>query len=324
MKKLLLLALLYPLAAFAQPFTLYQLWPYGDDAAGNQIGFESVDHSFTITDQNAISFWSTMDEESGKDAVVAKIDKGFIELGRMFQSADGEILVIGVGGERPRMEAYALRSGEKLAEFPETQLALVDDQATLSGPLSARLTSALKKAVNAPEWWRAAWSYHRSMIQNWRESVRTTDANLAPMAPADIKDLPAVQALLAGPFQPVSNKGLAGNWSCRSMQVEPLGVYAYPNFKCAITGSGSKLEFTKLTGSQRKNGRLYADANPLELVFLGGSSVNDDPKGEYSRASSPEPLDSDAYGVLLQRAPNHLVMVFNTDGTSYEVFELKR
>jgi hypothetical protein len=28
--------------------------------------------------------------------------------------------------------------------------------------------------------------------------------------------------------------------------------------------------------------------------------------------------------VLLQRAPNHLVMVFNTDGTSYEVFELKR
>src|SRR4030095_4907424 len=64
-----------------------------------------------------------------------------------------------------------------------------------------------------------------------------------------------------------------GDYDCRTIKVgsPPTGMLsyiAYPAFLCRIAVDGESAELTKLTGSQRPIGRLFAD-NDRRLIFLG-------------------------------------------------------
>jgi len=192
-------------------------------------------------------------------------------------------------------------------------------------PVSAE--TAKTRANGTPEWASAAWPEHRSNISNWPAQVSQVNDLISAAEPDARADLPTISELLTEPFGVIAPAALLGNWRCRSLQAGSLGVFVYPYFKCAIRVDGKHLEFAKLSGSQRSSGRLYADSEK-RWIYLGGASVNEDPSVAYSQLKRPgpssEPLESDVYGVLQQRAPNHLVLLINPDGESYEVYELRR
>ncbi|MFN3475752.1 MAG: DUF4893 domain-containing protein [Blastomonas sp.] len=54
-----------------------------------------------------------------------------------------------------------------------------------------------------------------------------------------------------------------------------LAFVAYPDFLCAIYGSGKTRQFVKLTGSQRPVGYIHADTR-RSGVFLGSLMLGDD------------------------------------------------
>lgn len=54
-----------------------------------------------------------------------------------------------------------------------------------------------------------------------------------------------------------------------------LAFIAYPDFVCAIYGSGATRQFVKLTGSQRPVGHIHADGK-RNGVFLGSLMLGDD------------------------------------------------
>jgi hypothetical protein len=54
-----------------------------------------------------------------------------------------------------------------------------------------------------------------------------------------------------------------------------LAFIAYPDFACAIYGSGDRRQFVKLTGSQRPVGFIHADGK-RRGVFLGSLMLGDD------------------------------------------------
>jgi hypothetical protein len=63
-----------------------------------------------------------------------------------------------------------------------------------------------------------------------------------------------------------------GDYRCRTMKLGGLsGMLSYPWFKCRVELSpGGDLTLTKVTGSQRQQGKLYPDPdNPNRLIFLG-------------------------------------------------------
>ncbi len=54
-----------------------------------------------------------------------------------------------------------------------------------------------------------------------------------------------------------------------------LAYIAYPDFVCAVYGSGDRRQFVKLTGSQRPVGYIHADGK-RSGVFLGSLMLGDD------------------------------------------------
>lgn len=318
--------LLLPTACWAQPFVVYPINALGDNAYGNQVAFDGIAHAFTVTDETQFVFASTQDEDAGKSAVKQTITDGRVALTALYQSGDGEVLLATIAGKRARIETFNLRTGASLGTLPPAQLRLSPAAASVDGPLPAALQKALDTAKRAPEWWRAAWPYHRSQIDQWQIQVESVNTELQRVPTADRAKLPHVNRLLKPPFASL-DLAFTGNWRCRSFQANALGLYDYPAFNCLIRAEGEQWIFSKTTGSQRRHGKLYRDG-VNRLVFLGGSSVNDDPHGVYSRAdagsAAAEPLESDSYGFVIQRGPRHLVMLLDTDGASYEVLELTR
>jgi Domain of unknown function (DUF4893) len=189
------------------------------------------------------------------------------------------------------------------------------------------LASATERTKAEPEWSQLAWPPHRANVLSWRQNVEQVDQLLAGVALDDRRDLPTAKNLLKGPWLQPNEDALLGNWRCRSLQATSLGLYVNPDFKCTIARRDGQLAFAKISGSQRRTGVLYRDPDH-GFVFLGGATVNDDPTVTYSAlaqpVASPNPLDNDTYGWLKQRSRNHVVMLFNTDGSSYEIYELRR
>lgn len=108
---------------------------------------------------------------------------------------------------------------------------------------------------------------------------------------------------LADPLPP------EGKYLCSTHKLggQFLAFIAYPDFICAIYGSGDKRQFVKLTGSQRPVGYIHADTK-RSGVFLGSLMLGDDeglvPYGqdkERDLAGTVERIGKDRWRIVFPR-----------------------
>lgn len=137
------------------------------------------------------------------------------------------------------------------------------------------------------------------------------------------KDRKAIYQVLSRKAEAISSKELLALKRVRSIQVGKLGAYKYSFFKCNFKQKPNGLFFEKTTGSQRRSGFIYPnDAN--SLVFLGGSSVNNDPQNRYSGLSkNKQDTEHDTFGYLIKRQ-GKIFAVFHRSSSSYEVYEFTK
>lgn len=123
----------------------------------------------------------------------------------------------------------------------------------------------------APDWRRIATDADRERLRAWRDAwvAATTRARAAGSGAA----LDQQGALFR--FDEALDRPLPppGNYRCRTFKLGAKGAgmpdyTAYPWFACRIAAEGDVTSLTKLTGSQRQVGLLFAAA-PRRGVFLG-------------------------------------------------------
>lgn len=190
----------------------------------------------------------------------------------------------------------------------------------------ATLLPAGGSAADEDGWRAVMHAVHEPMIDRAAERAAAALDGLAADAYGRA-DLPAAQSLLDGAAKPAEHDALLGAWRCRSLQVDPNGLFAYPAFRCeiALTEDGT-LAFTKTSGSQRRHGQLYPHAGG-GWVFLGGRSVNDEPYRPYSATFGDfdgEDLADDSVGRVELLADGRVRMILDADGERVELYELKR
>ncbi len=137
--------------------------------------------------------------------------------------------------------------------------------------------------------------------------------------------LPAVMELMRAVAQPLAGRDLIGDWRCRSIQIDTLGIFGYPPFRCRVRQAGDGLFFEKLTGSQRVSGILYP-RDGVSFVLLGGATVNEEPQRRYtsdSRAPA-EALQHNRAALVTKVGPRRLRVVFPQEGGQFEVLDLTR
>ena len=115
-----------------------------------------------------------------------------------------------------------------------------------------------------------------------------------------------------------------GPYRCRVVKLGRDGrgpaIAAFPPFFCYVEAEDEILTIVKQTGSQRPAGRIYPDAEPTRLVFLGtlalGSEEEPLPYGERT--------DRDMAGVVERVAPFRwrLVLPWPQSGGKLQVIEL--
>ncbi|MBK8066442.1 MAG: DUF4893 domain-containing protein [Rhodanobacteraceae bacterium] len=188
------------------------------------------------------------------------------------------------------------------------------------------LSCAVLAADNDEGWRGVMHDVHEPAID--QAHARATQS-LAQLGEDDygLSDRPGAQALLDAPAKTVEFDALTGDWRCRSLQVDPNGLFAYPAFRCRIelTEDGT-LMFTKTSGSQRRHGQLYPKSDG-HWVFLGGRSVNDDPYRPYSATFGDfdgEDLADDSVGLVEGLGDGRVRMILDADGESVEFYELRR
>lgn len=100
-----------------------------------------------------------------------------------------------------------------------------------------------------------------------------------------------------------------GKYRCATHKLggQFLSFIAYPDFVCAIYGSGDRRQFVKLTGSQRPVGYIHADGK-RSGVFLGSLMLGDDeglvPYGqdkERDLAGTVERIGKDHWRIVFPR-----------------------
>ncbi|MGA4815209.1 DUF4893 domain-containing protein [Pseudomonas aeruginosa] len=107
-----------------------------------------------------------------------------------------------------------------------------------------------------------------------------------------LPELEQLELSLAQPVVAVDEKGLLGDWKCRSTQADQYGIYRYPNFQCRIRRTDRGLFLAKTSGSQRVSGYLFREGTQ-RYVFLGGATVNDEPQVAFSGLAHGAPAESD-------------------------------
>ena len=133
--------------------------------------------------------------------------------------------------------------------------------------------------ARAPTDWRMlATEDDRRRVREWRDGwTEALEQARGAGHEADIAREGALldpDAALGDPMPP------PGDYDCRTIKIgsPPPGLLyyvAYPAFHCRIAVSGQRIAFTKLTGSQRPMGRLFAD-NDRRLIFLGTMQLGDE------------------------------------------------
>jgi hypothetical protein len=135
-------------------------------------------------------------------------------------------------------------------------------------------------------WRSAATTDDRRRIRNWRDAW--VEALAKVRASADAGEIARGGAL----FEPDTSLPNAapppGTYACRTVKLgaaQPglLDYVAYPSFRCRIRLQGGRLEFTKLSGSQRPVGMLFPE-NSRRMIFLGTLMLGDETRAlRYGR-----------------------------------------
>ncbi|HCE6095428.1 TPA: DUF4893 domain-containing protein [Pseudomonas aeruginosa] len=86
-----------------------------------------------------------------------------------------------------------------------------------------------------------------------------------------LPELEQLELSLAQPVVAVDEKGLLGDWKCRSTQADQYGIYRYPNFQCRIRRTDRGLFLEKTSGSQRVSGYLFREVREGEKYLGGGA-----------------------------------------------------
>lgn len=148
-------------------------------------------------------------------------------------------------------------------------------------------TLAAERAVAETVDWRTiATPSDRRRLRDWRSAW--TEALGKARSAGHAGDLSAEglllepDAALADPLPP------AGNYRCRTIKIggqsEALLDYiAYQPFRCRISVENGLLSFTKLSGSQRPVGLIFAE-NSRRMIFLGTLQLGDERRAlQYGR-----------------------------------------
>jgi hypothetical protein len=155
--------------------------------------------------------------------------------------------------------------------------------------------------------------------QGWQDTITARDAErleqrttafaaaLAEVRASEHAGALASDTLLYDPKRQLDNPlPPEGRYLCATHKLggQYLAFIAYPDFVCAIYGSGATRQFVKLTGSQRPVGYIHADTR-RRGVFLGSLMLGDDetlvPYGqdqERDMAGSVERIGTDRWRIV--------------------------
>lgn len=250
------------------------------------------------------------------------------EVLQFFRSQPWELLL--------ETELVPVAEDQRAAEWPfqTTPVAVEGKRLYFSRGVPAQLqpffASHLALPKSAKAWSEIIWPQHMQSVVEYIPAIQDIHAVGEAKDPDSLKARKMVEDLLAAKPVPINPAKLVGDWRVRSVQGSGQIIYAYPFFKCRFSLKDGRLFFEKTTGSQRRSGVLLPDSTE-RMIFLGGSSVNEDPQRGYSQVVNPtsmeggNPPESDSAGVLLQLGPKRCVMFLDARfGSGYEVYELIR
>jgi len=188
--------------------------------------------------------------------------------------------------------------------------ALAATRAPVPTPAPVQAPAASEPAPQAPAPAPASVPPREQATDNWRDYAKAADADrlsrldgawavalklandkghakelaaLGPLADPKARALPHPQP---GP----------GDYRCRTVKLGgSLGFVSYPWFKCHVELTpGGDLVLTKVTGSQRTEGKFYPDTD-TRLVYLGGQAWGADEEKAPAYGAAPE---RDQIGIL--------------------------
>jgi hypothetical protein len=162
-------------------------------------------------------------------------------------------------------------------------------------PLAAAASLLLALAAAAPEvvpaapgvgWQSVVTADDRRRLRNWRDAWM--EALPKARAGGGGEEIGRDGALFEPDTALAQVAPPPGDYSCRTIKLGAAGpglldYVAYPAFRCRIRMRGSRLEFTKLTGSQRPVGTIFPE-NSRRMVFVGTLVLGDESRAlRYGR-----------------------------------------
>ncbi len=332
------------------PVTKVLLFQDGEDMEQGHLDFmggtEEIGITFPVPKEEAaaaktglvktIQFWRGEEEEQKPVLERVAPGQGWKVADAWEVSGQSCVLVAASVDGGVEWHAFKTRSPAHLGSMSAGDVVVEAGRVRFSKPVPEKWApyfpagAALKDNEN---WWGDhVHEMHLGAVKNWHAIFSSNLADIRDELKngqdlADAKaELPFLDTVLAAKESPIKPSDLTGEWKVRSVQQGTGGaVFAYPWFKCRISETdGGLLKFEKTSGSQRRSGKLYRH-NGTSLVFLGGSTVNEDPQvGYQGKAAGEEPAVSDSYGVLVRLSPGRYAIIMDLGGPrGWEIYEIK-
>lgn len=163
--------------------------------------------------------------------------------------------------------------------------------------------------VHSGATWRgAATKGDRDRLRHWRDAWIAALAQVR--AGANAGEIARGGALFEPDSALAGAELPAGDYDCRTVKLGAaqgglLDFVAYPAFLCRVRRDGDRLQFTRLTGSQRQAGTIFAD-NSRRMIFLGTLLLGDETRAlRYGRDR-----ERDLIGVVERIGPERWRIVF--------------
>jgi hypothetical protein len=175
--------------------------------------------------------------------------------------------------------------------------------------MNAPMGSVSREDAIASENWRSvATDLDRARIRGWYEAWQAalTSARSGGHE-ADI----AREGVLLEPTAALPNAHLPpGDYACRVIKLgaanaSNLAYVAYPGFRCRVAPEQDIFSFTRLTGSQRPVGLIFADTDRRK-IFLGTLMLGSEVRA-LDYGTDPQ---RDMAGIVERIAPNRWRIVF--------------
>lgn len=147
-----------------------------------------------------------------------------------------------------------------------------------AGSVVAEGRTTKPSAATVPDWRAVATRPDLRRIRDWREAFVQA---LGEARTSGHEAVIAAEGALLDPDAGLDNPAIpAGRYRCRTLKLgsaagSALGFVAYPAFDCTVTTQGAVTTFTKINGSQRPVGRLYAGGLRRQ-IFLGTMMFGDE------------------------------------------------